>query len=285
MKLSGKLLNSAIYFCILISTSLNAASPVYNLQIELASEDFKGNTETFNQITGSVRYGKGLSRHSVINLNADLFTRHFADIDSRDSNGVLTELVYSYIPGKGFTKPVYSIALRQEFEVFDESSQDFSKTSLILADTIRLDDRITFTAGLEYLTKSSDLEDITSNGLFLNTDLQLNSKLIVYINLKIQDEKIETITINVANVPQFAERYDMSGHHTPGETGLPTPSLPDSSSGSDTNSDNFISRLGINYFFSSNQSIDVSYEYSQYALSNNVDIQGNVISLDYFYKF
>jgi opacity protein-like surface antigen len=77
----------------------------------------------------------------------------------------------------------------------------------------------------------------------------------------------------------------MSGHHTPGETGLPTPSLPDSSSGSDTNSDNFISRLGINYFFSSNQSIDVSYEYSQYALSNNVDIQGNVISLDYFYKF
>ncbi len=31
--------------------------------------------------------------------------------------------------------------------------------------------------------------------------------------------------------------------------------------------------------------IDASYEYDQYALRNNVDIQGDVISLDYFYKF
>ncbi|MCK4710485.1 MAG: hypothetical protein KAU21_17860, partial [Gammaproteobacteria bacterium] len=202
MKLTGYSINSAIIASTLISANVNAAAPSYNIQLGLAAEDFDGKTDTLRQLTGAVHYSKGLSRHSVINLNADLFTRSFSDTENRDSHGVLAEFIYSYIPGRGYTKPVYSLALRQEFEKFDNTSQNFSKTSLILADTIRLDDQLTLTAGLEYSIKTSDLEDITSSGFFINSDFQLGPKLIVYLNLKIQDEKIEADIPAIANGTQ-----------------------------------------------------------------------------------
>ncbi len=70
-----------------------------------------------------------------------------------------------------------------------------------------------------------------------------------------------------------------------GGTTLPDPSLPGPSTNADVDSENVIVTLGTNYFFTSNQSVDASYEYNQYALTGNVDIHGSVISLDYFYKF
>ncbi len=285
MKFFRPCLYSAITTYILISSSVQAAAPSFNVQIGITSEDFEGEKDSYTQLTGTFRYSQGLSRHSVININADLFTRSFDDTDSQDRTGLLGEVIYSYIPTGGYSKPVYSFALRQEFETFELSSQDLNKTSIIAADTIRLDDRLTFTAGLEFLIKSSDLEDITANSIFINTDLQLNSALIMYLNLKFQSEKVETHTEDMAGNSELALRSDFSTHHTPGETGQPTPSLPDTSTGSDFDSDNTIIRIGSNYFFNSNQSIDISFEYSQYAISDNTDIDGKIISLDYFYKF
>ncbi len=269
----------------LFALNAKAAAPAFNIQLGLASEVFDGERQNYNQLTGSAHYYKGLSRRSVVNINADLFTRHYNDADWKNRDGILGELIYSYIPDSGYTKPVYSIALRHEIEILDNSDLNRSITSLILADTLRLDDQLTLLTGIQFSSKNSDIEDILSTGVFINTDIQIDPELIVYINLKYEDETIGTNSTSIAIQQPISNRNDFATHHTPGESPMPTPVLPSSSKDFDTSSKNIIIRVGTNYFFTSNQSIDLSYDYNKYLLTNNVELTGNVISLDYFYKF
>jgi len=271
-------ISSTILTSFMLIANANAAVPSYNVQIGIAEEDFEGTSETFNQLTGAVRYSNGLSRHSVVNINADLFTRKSTDLSQNDSDGLLVEIIYSYIPKGGFSEPVYSVALRQEMEKSDNSLRDFSKTSIIIADTIRFDDVLTVTAGLEAISQTFDSSDKTALSLFPNTDLQINKDSITYFNFKYQDEDVDLNSAPAENLiasNSVSARNDISIHH---ESNLTTtnPSLPDTGS---------IITIGTNYSINSNNSVDLSYESTIYTLSDDNEVKGNIISLDYFYKF
>lgn len=261
-----------------------AAPPVFNLQLTLGHEDFGGSvTDSYKKLTGSVRSILGITRNSAFNLNADLYTRSYTDFEQWDSDGVLLEAIYNFIPTAGFRKPTYLIGLRHELEVFDESRRDFNRTSVFIASQLRLDDSLTITPGIQYSQKSTDEEDDNISALFVNTDKRLSDNWLIYFNAKYESEKISTDAEVFASSP----RIDIASHHTPAESGASNPNLPSSSNGApiNTDSNNLILTLGANYSIDSHQTIDVSYQRQNYSISDNADVTGNVISLDYFYKF
>lgn len=256
-----------------------AAPPAYNLQLGVVNEDFSsGGDETYTQLTASVRYAKGLKRNSVINLNADIFTRDNSDNQDKDTNGLLAEVIYSYIPTGGFRKPVYSLGLRIEEDSSDFIFNDFTRVSLFLADTLRIDDKTTITFGVEMSRKKLEDRDTDVIGLFLNTDFQMNDKFLIYLNLKYQDEDNEAKATSISAITNdaLAARSDFAAHHE-GSVASPSVSLP--------GSDNTYITLGANYFIDAHNAIDVSYERREYSLSDGLDLTGNLLSIDYFYKF
>jgi hypothetical protein len=275
-----------VILCFAVALPLNshAAAPVFNLQLTLANEDFGGSVnDSYKKVTASVRSLLGITRNSAFNLNADLYTRAYDDFDQWDSNGILLEAIYSFIPTAGFRKPTYIIGLRQEHESFDDSNRDFNRTSLFLAILLRLDDSISMTPGIQYSEKSTDQEDDNISSVFVNIDKHLTEKWLTYLNLKYESEKIATS----ASVFTSANRVDIAGHHTPAESGANSPNLPSSSSATDINTDsnNVILTIGANYSIDRHHSIDVSYQRQNYGISDNADVTGDVISIDYFYKF
>ncbi len=277
MSLTRYIINSAITAATLFAFNANAAAPTYIIQLGIAAENFEGFTETYNQLTGSVRYSKGLSRRSVVNLNADLYTKKNTDTDQKDSNGLLIEVVYSFIPKSGFSEPVYSLALRHELESSDNAFRDYSKTSLVLADTLRFNDVVTVTGGLEAIVQNFETSEKTAMGLFINTDLLINEDFIVYVNFKFQDEDIESTSAdNISTLlDTVAARDAVSLHHEFNST-TANPSLPDTGS---------IFTTGVNYSINSQNFIDFSYQSSTYTQTDDNEINVTMISLDYFYKF
>lgn len=258
-----------------------ASPPAYNIQLTLASEDTDGNDDTYSQLSGAMRYGYGISRNSAINLNADIYTRFYSDIEEKDRNGILAELIYTYIPTGGFTRPVYIVGLRQEFETFDESAKDLSKTSLILASSIRTSDRLTLTGGFEFTDKSSDIRNTESRAFFVNADLRLKERVTAYTNLKFQrEDNTEKETFGSQQVAgQTAARFDSASSHLPGEPGYSG----SATTGADAEFDNTSLVVGVNYFIDSSNAIDISYERVEYDSDN--DISRDVLSFDYFFKF
>lgn len=273
-----------IFICLLYSHSLFALPPTYTLQLTLADKDLDSRvSDTFTQITGAVRYNHGLSRNSVLALNADISTTSHNDLDDSDFTGLLGEVIYSYIPTAGFTKPVYSVGLRYAIENYDNNDQDLSITTLFATDTLRLSDRTAVTVGLELIDKSSDLADSSITGLFASVDLRGNDKTTFYALLKLQDED-SSISAAALTSPRAA-RTDISGSHLPGEPGYTGPPVT-STSGSnlpDSDTTNTIVLLGVNYFINSQNAIDFSVEKADY--DGDTDTTREIISLDYFYKF
>lgn len=266
----------------MLTTPLYAAPPAFNVHIGVANEDFsEGDSDTYTQLTGSLRYSKGHTRNSVTNLNVDIYTRSYGDVADNDRNGLLLEAFYNYIPTRGFTKPTYSIGLRQEFEDYDADASDLSRSSLILADTIRVDDQFTLSLGLEFIVKSSDALDTETKGLFTNMDFHLGKRVILYVNLKFQDEEITSADSMSGTMPRAA-RDAVAGAHLPGEPGYIGPGA-GSTSGADDNSRNTILAIGVNYFIDSNQAIDISFETIEY--DADITSTRDIISFDYFYKF
>lgn len=262
-----------------------ATSAVYNLQLTAAQEDYGKNLkDNYYKFTASVRSISGITRNSAFNLNADLYTRSYEDFNQWDSDGLLLEAIYSYVPTAGFTKPTYLFGLRYEVENFDQDSRDFQRYSIFVATSLRLDDRTTLTPGVQYSTKSTDDEDDNISALFVNSDIRISRAWLTYLNLKYESEKITTSAsaLSTAGRPQ-----DFAAHHTPAESGVVNTSLPSATAGSflHTDSNNVILTLGANYSIDSHQTIDVSYQRQKYGLSGSQDITGTVISLDYFYKF
>lgn len=273
-----------LFIAVALPLNSHAAAPVFNLQLTLANEDFGDSVnDTYKKVTGSVRSILGISRNSAFNLNADLYTRAYDDFDQWDSDGLLLEAIYSFIPTAGFRKPTYIIGLRQEFESFDDSKRDFNRTSLFLAILLRLDDSLSVTPGIQYSERSTDQEDDNISSVFVNMDKRLSGKWLAYLNLKYESEKITTS----ASVFTTASRADIAGHHTPAESGANSPNLPSSSNGADINTDsnNVILTIGANYSIDRHHTIDVSYQRQNYGISDSADVTGNVISIDYFYKF
>jgi hypothetical protein len=273
--------------CLVLLYPVNsyAASAAYNLQLTAAQEDYGQNLKDhYYKFTASMRSIAGITRNSAFNLNADLYTRSYADFKQWDSDGLLLEAIYSYVPTAGFSKPTYLFGLRFEYENFDQNSRDFQRNSIFVATSLRLDDRTTLTPGLQYSAKSTDDEDDNISALFLNSDFQFSQSWLIYLNLKYESEKITTSAsaLSTSGRPQ-----DIAAHHTPAESGVVNTSLPSATSGSflHTDSDNVILTLGANYSIDSHQTIDVSYQRQNYGVSGVQDITGTVVSLDYFYKF
>ncbi len=261
--------------------SVQAAPPAYILQLSVGSEEFDfelddtDSNDTYTKATASVRSIVGLTRNSVVNLNADVFAQTFSDLDDKDNVGLLVEAIYSYVPTGGYTRPTYLFGLRHEIENYDDSGKDFGKTTLLLATALRLDDRITLTPGLEYSRKSLDNTDTDVGGVFVNADIKLTERVITYLNLKYQDEQSSSDTPATGARPTF-----IAGGHLPSEQpgfGLPGTSEIDST--------NTLLVAGVNYAIDNHHTVDVSFEYADYALDDTGDTVATVISLDYFYKF
>jgi hypothetical protein len=260
-----------------------AAAPTYHIQLTAAQEELESTDDSFMAITGSIRSIVGLTRHSAINLNADLYSRAYNDLDQNDRNGMLLEAVFNYVPTGGFRKPTYVIGLRQELERFDQSARDADKTSLFLAVALRTSDRMTLTPGLEFYRRSSDVTESDVAGIFLNADMRMSSDWLGYLNIKMQSEDISVDA--AASSALRASRMDIASGHLPGEPGYVPPATTASSATLESDSDNLIITLGANYSIDRHQSIDVSFENAEYDTSENGRINSKVLSLDYFYKF
>ncbi len=262
-----------------LSLTANATETVTTLQVSLGNEEIGSDfDDTFTQLTASVHRSLGLTRNSVFHLSADLYTRSYSDNEDKDYDGILGEVIYSYVPTGGFTKPVYSAGLRYETQSSDNFEQDFDEITLILATTLRIDDITSVTAGFEIIEKSLEDSDSDILGLFVNTDFRINDQFLWYVNLKFQDEDNEADSSAIASAaPSLALRDAFAGGHLPSEISVGTPDLP--------SSDNTYITIGINYALSAKHTIDLSLESTEYALSGDTEIEGDVISLDYFYKF
>lgn len=265
----------------LLSFPVIAAPPAWLLQIGLGNEDTGTVDDNFTQLTGAFRYGKGLTRKSSYNLNADIYTRRFDTASSRDKDGLLLEAAYNVIPVPGYTKPVYSFVLRQEFERFDNQANDTSQTSLLVIDSFRIDEQWNFVGGLELIRLTSDLIESDIVGLFAGLDFWATDDLVLYGKIKVQAED-NALKLNAS--PRPANRIEFAGSHLPsepgftGDTGGSTPT-----SGSSTDSDNLFLTLGFNYSFDEHQSIDLSYERFRYDTISTITLKR--ISLDYFLRF
>ena len=257
--------NIIVLLALALPLNVMAAAPVYNLQLTYGQEDFGSNgDDRFKKLTASVRSVLGLSRYSAFNLNADLSTRFFDSLSSNDSTNLLLEAIYNFVPKSGFSKPTYFIGLRQERETFDEKRRNIDQTSLFLGAAIRLNDRLTLTPGVEIIKKTSDIEDSDISGAFINADIRMTDQWLFYFNYKYQSEDI---TSKLAMSNRLANK-----HHTSNETGTIT-SVPTNTA------------FGANYSIDSHQTIDVSYQRQNYSITGSPDVTGDVISLDYFYKF
>jgi hypothetical protein len=281
--LQGSLLLSQV---VLLSSAL-AAPPSFNLQVSAGNEDNGATNDSFTQLTGSFHYSKGLTRQTSLNFNADLYTKQFRKSASKDKNGVLIEGIYNYVPSPGFTKPVYSLILRQQFETFDNSAFDTSDTSLLLVDFFRISEKLSFVGGLELIDSSTDLRDRTTHGLFGGLDYWLTHKLLMYTNIKLQKESSDIKPAAPSTSPRAAARgIDIAGAHEFGEPGHisnTNATSPTTGSGSQSDSDNRFITVGLNYEIDTKQSIDFSLAKFRYETSITTTI--DQISLDYFFRF
>jgi hypothetical protein len=266
--------------------SAEAAPPSFNLQLSVGSEDDGRSSERFTQLTGAYRYSKGLSRQSSLNFNADLSTQKFSKTASKDNHSLLLEGVYNYVPSPGFTKPVYSVILRQQFESFDNSAFDTSDTALLLVDFFRINENLSFVGGLEFIDSSSDIVDTSTIGLFAGLDYWLSNKIMAYTNVKLQDEQNDINLAALQTSPRIAQRSLIAGAHLPGEAGFQgnaNATSPTQGSGSQNDSDNLFITVGLNYEIDSRQSIDFSL--ARFNYDTVVDTTIKQISLDYFFRF
>ena len=280
----------------LISIPTHSAPPSYNLQISIGNEDNGTTSQNFTQLTGAFRYAKGLTRQTSLNFNADISTRQYNDTSSKDNNSLLLEGIYNYAPSKGFTASVYSLILRQRFETFDNSANDGSETSILLADFFRISENLSFVGGLEFIQSTTDIVDTSTQGLFAGLDYWLSDKLLGYINVKVQDEENTINLAALAASPARAQRVLVSGSHLPGEPGFqgntgataantvaPTAGVAAQPIRQRNDSDNLFVTLGLNYEIDARQSIDFSIARFNYDTVTDTNI--DQISLDYFWRF
>ena len=276
-----------LFFHALLLTPALAAPPSFNVQVSAGTQDDGTTSESFTQLTGSFHYSKGLTRQSSLNFNADLSTQRFSDTSNKDKNALLIEGIYNYVPSPGFTKPVYSLILRQQFETFDNSAFDTSDTSLLLVDFFRMSEKLSFVGGLEFIDSSSDIVDTATRGLFAGLDYWLTHKLLAYTNLKLQKENNDINLAAITTSPRPAARgIIIAGAHLPGEAGFQgntNATSPTAGSGAQSDSDNRFITVGLNYEIDAKQSIDFSLAQFRYETSSTTTI--DQISLDYFFRF
>ena len=250
--------------CILLLSSAAMAAPAFHVQMTLAQEDIRGNANTLQRLTAAMRYSKSIASDTVINLNADLYHQAYPDIASWNSNGVLLEAIYNLTPTPGFTRPMYSLLLRHESSTSDWSGADFSQSTLILADTFRLDDRQSLALGAEFARRSQGGGNATLAGLFVNTDIAASEQLLLYINLKLQQQDSATT---------YGGRYAGG-----------TQRLRRNSRSEDDKILNRYFTVGANYSVNAHHSFDLSYQSVKYDFNGNGS-NYTLVSLDYFYKF
>ncbi|MDJ0834016.1 MAG: hypothetical protein QNJ69_10875 [Gammaproteobacteria bacterium] len=256
----------------------NATQTVVTLQVGVGTEEIGSSIDdSFTQVTASVHRSLGITRNSLFHLSADLYSRSYGDTEIQDREGILGEVLYSYIPTGGYTRPIYSAGFRLETQSSDNIEQEFDEITLILATTLRLDDRTSVTAGFEFIDKSLDDRDTDILGLFVNSDFRINDQWLWYLNLKLQDEDNEADSPVASTPASTAQRDVYAMSHGGGPVTVGNPDLP--------SSDNTYIMIGVNYALSARHTLDLSFERQEYALSDNNDVEGDIISLDYFFKF
>ena len=274
--MKNRLLVASCLSLLLSAPCVQATPPVFTLQAGVGVEDFDGEEDTFFNVTANALFSEGLSRKSMLNFIAEVSSYHYRK-DKNDENSaekLFLEGKYSYTPRAGFSVPTYSIALRQLEEYKKDSDSDASTTSLVLSIGYRIDDQTNVLGGLRFSEKSS-MEDSSESAVFVNLDYLLSEKWMLYTTLIVADEEIDSEGGGGMGGRPAAGRLAAMGHTTSG---------PPSPAGSTIDYDNTWLTIGAGYVIDGQNSLDAAVSARTYESSDN-EIDSNVITLDYFYRF
>jgi len=253
-------------FSLLLFSSALQAAPAFHLQMTQAQENYTAKDYLYQQVTAAMRYSKIISHSSVINLNADLYHRRYPDISSWDSDGLLLEFIYNLVPTAGFREPMYSILLRHEASDSSYQIADFARSTLILADQFRLDDRQSLNFGIELVKRNQGQYDADLLGLFAATNVSLTDQWLLYLNLKLQHSNGDIALGSAYTDNADTRRLRLYLNESSGDIR------------------NIFITLGTNYSINAHHSFDLSYQSIKYDINVN-DSSYNLVSLDYFYRF
>ena len=123
----------------------------------------------------------------------------------------------------------------------------------------------------------SSKEDSSETGLFANIDYLLSDKWLVYATVIFSDEEIDGEAGSGAGARAPAGRLAAMGH----SGGSPSFS---GSSTRDISSDNTLFTVGAGYVIDGQNSLDMAVSNRTYDTDNG-KVSGNVVTLDYFYRF
>lgn len=264
-------------FSLLISAPLvYATPPVYTLQAGIGTDDVSGKDDTFYRLAAGVLLSKGLSRNSIVDFTAEVSSYSYQEVEDNSAQKLFLQGEYSYTPRAGFSVPTYSVALRQLEESKKDSDFDASTTTLLLSVGYRIDDQTNVLGGLRFSEKSSNL-DSSETGIFGNIDYLLSDQWLLYATVIVSDEDIDGDSDGGTGGRPPAGRLAAMGHGggSASFSGSPT---------ADISSDNTLITIGAGYVIDGQNSIDAAISNRTYD-TDNEELSGNVVTLDYFYRF
>lgn len=274
--MKNRLLIVCCFSLLFTAPALHATPPVYTLQAGIGSDDVSGKNDTFYRVAAGVLFSQGLSRNSIVDFTAEVSSYTYQEVDDNSAQKLFLQGEYSYTPRAGFSVPTYSVALRQLEESKKDSDFDASTTSLLLSVGYRIDDQTNVLGGLRFSEKSSNL-DSSETGIFGNIDYLLSDQWLLYATVIISDEDIEGESGSGTAGRPPAGRYGAMGHSggSASFSGSPT---------ADISSDNTLITVGAGYMIDGQNSIDAAISNRTYDTDDD-KLSGNVITLDYFYRF
>ena len=248
----------------------------YNLNLSIGSEDNTGiDPEFFKSISIEANYFKGLSRSSVLVLSGEVTSIDYNDSTTRDGAIFEIEAKFSYVPDPGYTRPTYSISIRQT----ESDNIDKSTTALILTSSIRLDEEISLLGGFKISESKSD-QDASQVGVFVNFDYKPSDNLTLYATYSLVDEETDAMTDSTPRA-EANLRGPIASHHTCAERGDCAPAA-----GADpTDFDNTTFTLGTSYKIASQHLIDFAYDHFIYEPKGGDNTTSDVFTANYYYLF
>jgi hypothetical protein len=247
-----------------LSTNLHALPPVYTLQGGLGSNDVGPDTDSFYYLTGAVLLSKEINQNSIADLTGEISTYEYADNDNLSSDELFLQGIYNYTPRAGFRVPTYSLGLRYREEFLSGGMSDASVITMLLSIAYRIDDRTSIIGGVEAGERDASI-DTDIAGYFVNLDFHSSPRWLMYTTLG--------FTEGATSVRSYC-----SGAYRRGSWNW------SSWSNAAEDCEKTYLTVGANFVINASNTLDLSVSYEDYDWPGG-SVDGNIYSVDYFYRF
>ncbi|MCP5160675.1 MAG: hypothetical protein H7A00_03260 [Hahellaceae bacterium] len=237
-----------------------------------------------------------ITEYHAVNLQLDMNTRQFKDINGLDHWGGGGEIAYFMQPGRHFYTPVIQVNASLHEEVYnpDQRSNRLTKGQLVIME--RMSDRISANTGIEYSQRDANAEifDLEEYRAFFALDLMLTQNITLYGAFSfIRGDITSSAQVQFCNGALATDIYDLVNNAHAIATDK---ALSEAFCGTwltyKLEADTQTYRTGINYALSHDWSLDISGLYAHArvnadagTLYGNIDYERAVFLISLFAGF